>query len=82
MERMLNLDELETVLYPASTIIVGALKEREEKLNAIAKQSDIARATDSYWTADIDLIDDWLKILVYLGPVLASEPTEVTICTF
>ena len=47
MERMLNLDELETVLYPASTIIVGALEEREEKLNAIAKQSDIARATDS-----------------------------------
>ena len=46
MERKLNLDELETILHPASTIIAGASKEREEKLNAIAKQSDIARATN------------------------------------
>lgn len=41
MERKLNLDELETILHTASTIKAGALKEREEKINAIAKQSEL-----------------------------------------
>ena len=40
MERKLNLDELETILHPASTIIAGASKEREEKLNAIARATN------------------------------------------